>query len=375
MKRILMILYGVALAIFVTFSYLFVDPNLSFLHVFYSGFSSQQKTIVTVFYALFLFISLLFYLWFIRLYKKGVLQRKDIYVLIAIAIATLFFSYPAILSYDIFNYVTTARVTFFYGENPYVVMPIDFIGDPYVIFTHAANKVALYGPLWILLSVIPYVLGFGNFLATLFATKFLVVFFYLGLLVFLRKLSNSVEPVILFGLNPLVIVETLVSSHNDVVMMFFAIGSFYFLKKKSITMSLLFLLCSIGIKYATVFLIPVYLFAFWKTLKTGNVKWSQIHFLAGISMFVIFLLSPIREEMYPWYFIWVLPFIFLIPEKKWFVYGVIALCFGLLLRYIPFMLLGTHAGPTPTLKLFFSFLPPALLFIVMVCKKVWVKTS
>lgn len=274
------------------------------------------------------------------------------------------------LSYDIFNYISTAKVAFFYHENPYIIMPIEFINDPLLSFTHAANKIALYGPFWILLSVIPFSLGFGNFLIILFSFKFLNILFYIGTLYFIWKISKKNISLIIFGLNPLVIIETMVSGHNDTVMMFLAIASLFFLIKKKIWSGLLTIILSVLIKYSTLFLIPIYFYGIFQIIKNKNLNIEKFIYFSAISMFLIFLLSPLREEIYPWYAIWFLVFTALIPEKKIIFYLSISLSFGLLLRYIPFMFLGTHFEITPVLKTLFLFFPSLILLIFFYSKKI-----
>jgi hypothetical protein len=74
-------------------------------------------------------------------------------------------------------------------------------------------------------------------------------------------------------------------------------------------------------------------------------------------MFVVFLLSPLREEMYPWYAQWFLVFLPFLSHKKLIVYLSLILSFSLLLRYVPFMYLGTYFGPTPLLRILLAGLP------------------
>ncbi|SRR5260221_572441 len=356
MKKFIIISYSLFLILFTLFSYLFVDTNLFYLQPVITGFFSNQRILTTTFYFSFLSIFFVFYMLFFILYKKQQFYWKDLKLLLTITILGLFFSYPAMLSFDIFNYMATAKVAFLYHENPYLIMPIEITKEPLLAFMHAPNKVALYGPLWILLTGIPYFLSLGKFLLFLFEMKALVVTFYIATIFLLQKISKNIFPVIFFALNPLVIIETLVNSHNDVVMVFFALLGLYFLLKNKRGAGIIFLVISILIKYATLFLIPVY----WYGGRQKIVAFS------ALSMLVIFLLSPIREEMYPWYFIWVLVFVGLLGDlgqrpivlwTKIIQILSVAFSFGLMLRYIPFMLLGTYFGPTPVLKIVLMILP------------------
>lgn len=276
--------------------------------------------------------------------------------LIIISVVFLFFSYPAILSSDIFNYIFTAKVLFGYHENPFIIMPIEFIGDPYLLFTHAANKVVLYGPSWVGITAAPYILGFNNFILTLFNFKILALVFYLGVIYLIFKLTKNVENTAYFALSPLVLIETLVSSHNDVAMMFFALVAIFFLKKDKIFFAIIFLILSILIKYATIFLIPLFIYLIYLKIKNKTVDWKKIYIYSSLLMLIVFLLSPLREEIYPWYGIWFLTFISLTENKNLKVLGIV-LSFGLLLRYVPFMYLGTHFGQTPFVKIIVTYVP------------------
>lgn len=352
MNKFLLLGYFLLSISFVFFSYLFIDPGLFYLKFLYSGFFLQNRLLVTVLY--FIFLSLFFLLYFLtlRLIQSQKLKAKNIFVLIGVCVGILLFSYPAVLSFDIFNYIATAKVTFFYHENPYIVMPFEFLGDPLLLFTHASNKLALYGPLWIGLTSIPYYLGLNNFLLTLFNFKLFIVPFYLGSTFLIWKISKNVFSVAAFALNPLVLIETLVSSHNDIVMMFLALPAFFFLSNKKF-FSWLWILGSILIKYATAALVPIFIYA----IIQKKIKEKKIFQYCAFSMFLIFALSFLREEIYPWYAIWFLIFVCLLPQKKSLFLLSGALSFGLMLRYVPFMLYGTYYGTTPLLKIILTILP------------------
>lgn len=371
MRKLIVVLYSIFLLLFTVFSYWFIDPNLHYLKSIYYDFAFSNRLLTTIFYIASFIIFFVFYGVFIYLGVKRKINLKEIFVLIGMTAAILFFSYPAMLSYDIFNYVATSKVLFFYQENPYIVMPIELAGDPLLAFTHAANKIALYGPFWIVLTGIPYLLGFGNFIAILFSFKLFIAFFYLSTTFLIWKISKNITSLILFSLNPLVVIETLVSGHNDIVMIFLALFSFFLLTKKRIFPGILFLVLSIFIKYATVLLIPVFIYAIWKLIRNKNVNWSRIYYFSSLLMLIAFLLSPIREEIYPWYAIWFLSFVFLIPEEKILLYLSIAFSFGLIFRYVPFMLWGTHAGWTPFVKSMVTFSPIFLVISYLIVKRIW----
>ncbi len=349
--KVLILGYGIFLLGFTLFTYLFVDLNLIYMESIYTGFANHNRELVSIIYVVFISVFFLFYFFFLRNINQKILMN-----LIILSVVFLFLSYPAILSYDIFNYIFTAKILVWYQENPFIVMPIEFLGDPYLSFTHAANKVALYGPSWVIMTGLPYLLGFNNFIFTLFNLKLFVVAFYFGILYLIYKLTGKTENVAYFALSPLVLIETFVSGHNDVSMMFFAILSIYFLKKEKVYLALGFLIISIFIKYATIFLIPVFVYYIFQKIKKRKINWEKIYISSALLMLIVLLLSPIREEIYPWYGIWFLTFIALTNNKKLKILGFV-LSFGLMLRYVPFMYLGTHFGITPLIKILATYTP------------------
>ncbi len=372
MKRTVFILYGLILLGLSFFSYAFIDPNLIYYKNIYSGFAFQNKTLVTILYLCFIALLFVSYLFIIKSVNRKRFNSKDVRFLIGITCVGLFFSYPAMLSYDIFNYLTTAKVLFFHHENPYLIMPIEFLGDPFLLFTHAANKLALYGPVWILFSGVPHFLGAGNFIVTLMSFKLVALIFYVLTVLLIWKLAKNLYVVSLFAFNPLIILESLLSSHNDIIMVFLVLLSFFLMQNKKYLLALLIFGASILIKYATLILLPIFIFMLWKNYKGKDINWKNIYYFSFLSMLIIFLLSPLREEMYPWYAVWFLPFIFLIPEKKNILYLSIAFSFGLLLRYAPFMYSGTHFGITPLLKIVLASLPVVIVgFSILSSRPKW----
>ena len=258
-------LYLITLLCLTVFSWGFVDKNIPIqtLPVLYE-FAHTQRSLAVIIYSILTTLLFVFYGLFLWMIYKKKLAKKEVLRLILKTCIILLFAFPG-FSNDIFNYIATAKVTFLHHENPYIIMPIEIPNEPMLSFVHAANKIALYGPAWILLSFIPHILGAGNLIVSMLMFKIFVAVFYAGLLWGIWKLSKkNLWALAFFALNPLVTIETFVSAHNDVVMMFFALGSFYFMQKKKLLVSVLFLFLSILIKYATVFLLPIYAYMFYQ---------------------------------------------------------------------------------------------------------------
>ena len=373
MKKFLLFIFILSLISFLVLSFTFIDPNLIYLKKIFTGFAFSNRTIVSIAYLI--LICVLFYsFWnFLILYREKKLNKKEIYFLIGFP-AILLLAYPAMLSYDIFNYVFTSKVLFFYRENPYIMMPINFLGDPLLDFTRAANKTALYGPIWTLISAVPYYLGLGNFLLTMYLFKVFVAIFYFGTIYLIYKFTKNLENVLFFAFNPLVFIETFLSGHNDVVMMFLALLTFYFLKNKKIISSLFLLFASIFIKFASVFILPTFFLIIYKNYKKREINYEKLFFQASILMLIIFYLSFLREEIYPWYAVWFLSFLSLTKITRTKLILVTVFSFSLMLRYIPFMYLGTYFGPTPIIKIAITFIPVSIfVFYYILRSKQWLK--
>ena len=360
-------MFAGTLVVLSVFSWGFVNTSSTFPR------SSLLLTLVGTYrpYATVLYgacITLLFIV-YVRLlwlagHKKIVL--KDLRTYICIAAAVLFFGFPG-FSYDVFNYMATAKVTYTWHENPYTVMPIEIPNEQMLTYMQASNKIALYGPVWIAVSSIPHYLGFESPLFTLFLFKVLEVAFYAGVLWLIWQLSEkNLWSLVFFSLNPIVLTETILSGHNDIVMMFFALASLYLLRKEKYFFSIVALIFSILIKYATIFLIPIYLV---KLIKKDKMSWAAVWTWAATFMYAAFLLSPIREEIYAWYFIWPLAFLALIPRESLFVWLSYGFTFGLPLRLAPFIYLQSWTGVTPMVKKFVTFAPAAISGLMYAYRK------
>ena len=364
--------YIVIAILFSVLSFGFIDPNLHLsTNPAYVAFIRplmfmvyKEPLVVAAIYAV--MIVSLYLLYGRALSQASSKNNMRLGIGFVLAGFIFFLSYPA-LSYDIYNYILTAKVAFQYHENPYVVMPIEFIGEPMLAFTRAANKLALYGPVWIATTYIPHVLAFNRIINAIYAFKLLAISGYIGIVYLIYKKTRRFDQVAFFALNPLVILETFTSGHNDAFMMWLALMGVFLIQKKTVLgyiSGCLVLFGSVLVKGATIVIFPV-LILFRNYAHELQMKWI------AVALFGVFLLSPLREEMYPWYAVWWLALLAFVPiGKKSFIHGAsFWLTFGLMARYIPWIATREYGGTGPVIRLLVTIVPPAVYFLVFVIRQ------
>ncbi len=364
----LILIYVVAIILFTLYSYTQIDLGLTISSVgviqnvqrkFQEIGFFQRSISVSIYIGL---ISTLFILYGRTVYLayKKKLSSNIFWVIIGVISAIGLFAYPA-FSYDFFNYLFTAKTVVIYHKNPYVVIPLEFTGvDTWLSFMHWTHLPSAYTPLWIISTLVPYVFGFGKLVFLLFNLKIYILLAYIatvygiGLVLRNRGEHVALTGMAIFALNPLVIVECMISPHNDIVMMALAIWSAVLYQRAKAWASWLLLAVSIAFKLMTIFLIPAYIFKW-------NKKYALLGMLVGLTA-VLF-----QREVLSWYWIWIIPFVALIPEYPSIVLISSGVSMGLLLRYAPFLYLGNWDAPVAMLKSWATSVPIVISVFVAIC--------
>lgn len=139
--------------------------------------------------------------------------------------STLVWLYP-VTATDLFQYVMRARVGVIYEANPMSVAPGRFPGDPLLPFVGEwKNIVSPYGPAWELLAQTVARLGFTGAVSGALAYKGVAWLAYLVCLVVLAWSTRwgasvrSLQVLLFFSWNPMVLLQGIGNGHNDLVML------------------------------------------------------------------------------------------------------------------------------------------------------------
>ena len=340
--------YFIFFLLYSLFSFSLTAPNLIFSsnHYFWQfqtfmwqTFFNNRPLLATTYLSLILFL-IINYLLIIFLATKINFKIKLWHLLFLIL--PLIFANNA-LSYDVFNYIFNAKMLWLYHANPHVKVALDFAYDDWTRFMHNTHTPAPYGYGWTVFSVLPYALSFNKFLLAFLNFRLLSVLSLSLLFLIFTKLFKTKNNLNLLFLNPLLLIEVVSNSHNDLWMMLPALLAFYLLTKKitypKLFLSLILIIFSISIKFATLILLPIFIIF---ALKKNNRP--IFYLLASMALFIT-LLSSRSQQFHPWYLIWSLSFLPLLAKNRiafhwrnW----LIILSIASLFRYLPYLWAGEY---------------------------------
>lgn len=249
------------------------------------------------------------------------LNLKQMIIFIAL-ISFIFLLILPYLSSDIYYYIGDSWLSSRYGENPYYTSVSDLqekgINDEILNNTgYWKGTTSVYGPLWNIIASILVSFSFGNITLALFVFKVASYLIHILNTYLIYKITKSRKYMLLYGINPLILIEFLSNVHNDIYLVLFVLLALYFLIRKSpnniikndislsknfpirkinIILSILFLAISISIKYSTALIVPfILIYIFKDESPFKRIIYCLISGLAIIA-FVILLYLPYYKD-------------------------------------------------------------------------------
>ncbi len=376
-SKLLLGIYLIATISFLLWSYALTDPNLvltSFapywnLQQWLWKYVWQQPHILSATFLIIMMAWFGSYVGLIRSFSKKAVSLRSYLLVVCISSLLTVFAYNA-LSHDVFNYIFNAKMVLIYQSNPHIHTALEFPHDLWTRFMHNTHTPAPYGYGWTALSVLPFFFTQNSFTLSWLVFKALNLFALVLLRHTLTRLNKHVfqhhkndfeqKSLIVFA-NPLLIVETLSTGHNDLWMMVPALVAFLAVMNYQQTKKLWHMLVaalafvfSLSTKWATLTLSPILLLlATWQWLEPQFLRlpaplkhlmdWFKNNWptLASIALFVP--LSTARsQQFHPWYLVWVLVWLPLMRRQFWFDL-VLVFSFSSMLRYLPWLLAGGYS--------------------------------
>lgn len=337
MQKALALLLIVIAIIFFLFSYLWVDLAIvlmlgashSIINNIYPALAYGEGN--RQFHALvyLLLLTLMFIAQLIIFKKSNILSPKLFFITAFITTVIFSISYP-LFSHDIFTYLFFSKVVVTYQMNPYQVTPNDFrLTDLWVGFVHSVDGNYRYGIVYLIYTLIPmFILSGSKFILNFFALKFMnaLLFFITGVVLY-KYFDHDKKVFSLWFFNPLLIIELLINSHNDLLMITLFIFSVVLLKYKKNLYSVGFIIASAATKYISLYAAPMLVL---------NEKWRDIFFKITSIVLIAYLVTT-TTAVHSWYYCWLFMFVPFMKLSRASYYLIFISGFLLMVNYSSFV--------------------------------------
>lgn len=213
-------------------------------------------------------------LWLVRPGARTLSLAWILVPIVAFSVPLIFL--PGMFSGDIYLYMFYGRIIAHYGQNPILVAPDQFAGDPHLAWVYWKWLPSSYGPVWLLFSGVLSALAGDALFANIFTYKTGVLLIHLVTTVVVWKLLRKVRPelatwgAVFYGWNPLVIFETVGSGHNDVLVGLFSVLALLAVAHKRWLLGVFFLVAATMVKLTALLLLPVLIVAWMRSLPDAR---------------------------------------------------------------------------------------------------------
>lgn len=198
----------------------------------------------------------------------------------AVCILSLLFA-PVMLSTDTFAYAFYGRVLSMHGSNPYA-QNSDLTSDPFFALFNRQSLVSLYGPLWTLISACFTRFAGDRVGVTVLLFRACSALSSLGAAALIWKSlrihapERAAQGLVMFLWNPLVIIESGLSGHNDATMVALAMLGVWLHVKGWKTGAVVALTLSALVKFITGMLVPLYMLMVLRGMQSWRARFLFI---------------------------------------------------------------------------------------------------
>lgn len=219
--------------------------------------SHYLNTIPTILFALITIFAFLSYCYSL----KTKLPIKKV-VLIAVILQLISFIAFPIIESDIFSYMSSDRVNTVYHQNVWKIAPASLPFDHFSELADWKEFTRVYGGVNQLIYNIAAKAGNSDLILTIISYKLVVFVFTLLSIYTVYKIANiffkgeESNFIKFIFWNPLFLLNIVGAGHNDIIMLFFMLGSYYFYLRKKQMLSGAFLALAIQTKLVASFLFP-----------------------------------------------------------------------------------------------------------------------
>jgi hypothetical protein len=207
---------------------------------------------------------------------------------------------PAMLSTDLYSYVMYGRVWGLYQGDPYSTIP-HYHTDPYEPLFYWKTDPSFYGPLWTLLSAELAMWGGERIgLTVLLFRGFTIVAALAGaafLWASLRRFAprHAAQGLVFFLWNPLLILETGLSGHNDILMATFLLLAVLLHLHDRRVWAVAALMLSALVKFATVPILALYVLLAVRQLPGWRLRGSYLAAASAGTALTIFVVLGLAQ--------------------------------------------------------------------------------
>ncbi len=280
--------YGLSLASVPLFRNVWAYPTVS---VEPSRFSILALLTIAGLWVVYLGACLIVQRW-----TDGTSRRRAALVVAGFGLAfhlLLALAMPPVLSADVYNYARYGRMLTLYQMNPYAAPGTAMADDAIWPLVAWPMETSRYGPVWTLISAGAAAVGGQSVLLTVMVLKSAAALFSLasGSLIFLlaRRLGggDGVDALVLYLWNPLVLLESAGSGHNDAAMLCFALLGLLLVVRGQTLGGVAVLLLSVLVKYVSGILLVFVVLHALAARPTWRRRAALAGKIAGVSLVVV----------------------------------------------------------------------------------------